>query len=253
MSIPRRIFQTWKTKRELPHKFQEWSNTFRQLNPGFHYELWDDGDNRRFIANEFPWFLEIYDSYRVGICRVDALRYFYLYIFGGIYSDLDTECLRPLDDVLHLGDVVLGRMGSNPRFSHSVPNAIMASTPKQEFWLLVIQLLCLVAREPWRPEALTGPVILKAAVDMYLARDFGFPTMLIGTAKRLLRADQLPVSEPSTLALLDSGAWFPLDWSNAEHLRMRDALLNHNGLNDPTKALFCKDAWMITYWSHSWE
>ncbi|WAQ95476.1 IMT1-like protein [Mya arenaria] len=31
--------------------------------------------------------------------RSDAMRYFILHQFGGVYADLDMECLRPLDHV----------------------------------------------------------------------------------------------------------------------------------------------------------
>ena len=59
--------------------------------------------------------------------RVDAVRYFFLYHFGGLYVEMDAECLRPVAPLFQSGDVWLGRMGSNPAFAHSIPNAIMAS------------------------------------------------------------------------------------------------------------------------------
>ena len=41
---------------------------------------------------------EIYDNYDVNIKRVDAVRYFYLYHFGGLYVDLDFECIKNIPD-----------------------------------------------------------------------------------------------------------------------------------------------------------
>ena len=29
--------------------------------------------------------------------RVDAVRYFYLYLYGGVYIDLDVMCIRPFE------------------------------------------------------------------------------------------------------------------------------------------------------------
>jgi inositol phosphorylceramide mannosyltransferase catalytic subunit len=253
VGIPPRIFQTWKHKYQIPVHLKQWSDSFVGMNPGFRYELWDDVDNRKFIKKQFPWFLETYDAYEVEICRVDAVRYFYLYSFGGIYVDMDTECLRPLDGILPLADVVLGRMGQNPQFLHSVPNAIMASKPHQEFWLLVIELLRLLSRESWRPEGLTGSIILKAAVDIYLAPGLEFKNALIEAVRQYLREDQQPEPLRSNIVLLDSGAWFPLDWTNSEHVQLCASVLSGDKLDLRTKTLLCRDAWMVTYWNHSWE
>jgi mannosyltransferase OCH1-like enzyme len=117
----------------------------------------DDADNRAFIGREFAWFLATYDTYPAEIYRADAVRYFYLYLHGGIYADMDTECLRPLDALTQRPGVVLGRMGSDEDFPHAVPNAIMASAPRCEFWLLVMALLLHLARYQGRPEQVTGP------------------------------------------------------------------------------------------------
>lgn len=37
----------------------------------------------------YPWFIETWDSYIYPIERADAIRYFALVHFGGIYIDLD--------------------------------------------------------------------------------------------------------------------------------------------------------------------
>jgi mannosyltransferase OCH1-like enzyme len=37
----------------------------------------------------YPWFLETFDGYVYPIQRADAIRYFVLHHFGGIYIDLD--------------------------------------------------------------------------------------------------------------------------------------------------------------------
>src|ERR1700722_2016380 len=131
--IPAIIFQTWKSKVSLPPIFARWSATFKCMNPDYSYELWDDEDNRRFIERDFPWISRIYESYSAEIYRADIIRYFYLYAFGGIYVDMDTKCVRSLDSLRELADVIVGRMGDDPEFAHSIPNAFMASSPKQEY------------------------------------------------------------------------------------------------------------------------
>ena len=46
--------------------------------------LHTDADNRAFIAREFPEYLGLYDGYDTHIKRVDAVRYFLLYRYGGV-------------------------------------------------------------------------------------------------------------------------------------------------------------------------
>jgi mannosyltransferase OCH1-like enzyme len=40
-------------------------------------------------GSRYPWFLETFDGYPYPIQRADAIRYFVLHHFGGIYIDLD--------------------------------------------------------------------------------------------------------------------------------------------------------------------
>lgn len=62
--------------------------------------LWTDAGSRDFIAKNYAWFLETFDGYKYNIQRADAIRYFVLHHYGGIYIDLDIGCLRPMDPLL---------------------------------------------------------------------------------------------------------------------------------------------------------
>lgn len=62
--------------------------------------LWTDASSREFIAEHYSWFLDTFDSYTYPIQRADAIRYFVLYHFGGVYIDLDIGCLRRVDPLL---------------------------------------------------------------------------------------------------------------------------------------------------------
>lgn len=64
-------------------------------------QLWTDETARDFIAAEHPSFVEIWDNFDFPIQRADAIRYFILYHFGGLYLDMDTICNHtiPLDQI----------------------------------------------------------------------------------------------------------------------------------------------------------
>ncbi|KAJ6485173.1 glycosyltransferase family 32 protein [Mycena vitilis] len=97
--IPRILHQTWKTG-TLPEKWKSISQECRDMMPDYEYMLWTDESSREFIAKHYPWFLNTFDDYSYAILRADAIRYFVLYHYGGIYLDLDIGCLRPLDPLL---------------------------------------------------------------------------------------------------------------------------------------------------------
>lgn len=252
LTVPARIFQTWKDRLAVPPQFQAWSDSFRRLNPGFGYELWDDADNRRFITREFPWFLEVYNAYPAEIYRADAVRYFFLYLHGGIYVDMDTECLQPLDSLTAHTGVVLGRMGDDTGFAHAIPNAIMASSPRTEFWLFVIALLLYFCRFRGRPEQVTGPIVLKAAVDIYLANDPLFVRSKIQEVAAVLTEHQKPVPGRSPIALLPAAQWYPLNWNDPVHDALRRQVLAGHPLSAEDRSRLFSAASMATYWAHTW-
>ncbi|KAL0949438.1 hypothetical protein HGRIS_009496 [Hohenbuehelia grisea] len=97
--IPRILHQTWKTD-TLPAKWKDISQACRDMMPDYEYKLWTDENSRRFIQEQYPWFLETFDGYPYNIQRADAIRYFVLHHYGGVYLDLDIGCLRPLDPLL---------------------------------------------------------------------------------------------------------------------------------------------------------
>ena len=71
--------------------------------------MWTNKKSRDFIAKEYPWFLETYDNYPYPIMRADAIRYFILSFYGGIYLDLDDVCSpSPLPSAARLTDGLCG-------------------------------------------------------------------------------------------------------------------------------------------------
>lgn len=46
--------------------------------------------SEEFMRKEFRWFLSTYKSYKYPVQRVDAMKYFVLRHYGGIYIDMDN-------------------------------------------------------------------------------------------------------------------------------------------------------------------
>jgi inositol phosphorylceramide mannosyltransferase catalytic subunit len=98
--FPKIIHQTWKNT-EIPEKWKISQQEWLRLHPtdkGWQYILWTDDMNREYIKNKYPDFLSVYDSFKYPIQRADAIRYFILKDFGGVYSDLDVIPRRSLEE-----------------------------------------------------------------------------------------------------------------------------------------------------------
>ena len=174
-SIPRIIHQTWKDKK-LPRKLGQFRETWLQHHPSWEYRLWTDDDNRVFLKKHYAWFLPIYDSYSEKIMQVDAVRYFLLYHFGGVYADLDLECLRPIDLLLEGKQVVIGCEPPHHVDQHNAKkrgggnrilcNAFMASVPRHPFWEYLMRSLPVCCDET-DPLLATGPFFLTRFGELY--------------------------------------------------------------------------------------
>ncbi|NBX27401.1 MAG: hypothetical protein EBR55_04000, partial [Chitinophagia bacterium] len=98
--IPKIIWQTYKYPfNELPQYAKDAAQTWKDLNPDYKYIYMDDQDCRSFILHEYgeDW-VEIFDSCPIGVMRSDIWRYLVLYVYGGVYADLDTICLKPIKE-----------------------------------------------------------------------------------------------------------------------------------------------------------
>lgn len=85
----------WKTD-AIPPRFRDAAESWRRLHPEYRYCLWTDESIEAFVREYYPDILQLFLNYPDQIQRVDAARYLILHHFGGIYSDLDVECVRSL-------------------------------------------------------------------------------------------------------------------------------------------------------------
>ena len=53
-----------------------------------------------FLEEYYPWFLPTYNGYDHGMKRSDALRYFLMYHFGGMYIDMGFNNFKNLEPLL---------------------------------------------------------------------------------------------------------------------------------------------------------
>ncbi|MBW1868960.1 MAG: hypothetical protein JRI73_06610 [Deltaproteobacteria bacterium] len=207
MNIPKIIHQTWK-ERSVPQSLRSFVDSWKRHHPSWEYRLWDDSDNRQFIADSHPWFLRSYDNYSLDIQRADAVRYFILYTYGGLYVDLDFECLKSVEPLLSKANCVFGiEPEAHCRYhdlDRIISNAFMASIPRHPFfYAMTKELVTYVPQSTQINDFVletTGPFMINRIYNAYPYKD--------------------------GITLLPSHYLFPLDYKEAElHLKGRAAEL----------------------------
>lgn len=102
--IPRIIHQVYKTN-QVPDRWQPAHQLVREQNADYEIRLWSDSEALAFLRQHYPDFVPVYVTYPYDIQRADAIRYFLIYHFGGVYMDLDIGCNVPVSRVLNSTDI----------------------------------------------------------------------------------------------------------------------------------------------------
>lgn len=171
--IPRIIHQVWSGVEEpLPKHFQILGNTWKEHHPNWEYILWDNQMMNDFISEHYPQYGDIYNSFQYNVQRWDAIRYLILDKIGGMYVDFDSECLKPLDELIVNKQCCFSLEPEEHQKMYDTEvyfnNALMASIPKHRFLKKVIDRIFTYSPDHANANhvlATTGPLML---VDLYL-------------------------------------------------------------------------------------
>jgi hypothetical protein len=169
-TIPRIIHQIWKTA-DLPSGTSE---SWQHLGADWEWRLWSDADLLTLVQSHYPHLEALYLSYPKNVQRADLGRYLVLDHCGGIYADLDTECLTPPEVLIGDSRIVLceeppehffhaRRLGLDSLYF----NGTMAGPAKHPFWAHLIQTVQRCAHAGGRVLESTGPLALTGAVVTY--------------------------------------------------------------------------------------
>lgn len=64
------------------------------LSDGWEVKLWYDDMINLFVAEHYPQYFDQFKEITPNIKKVDAIRYLLMYHYGGMYLDMDDECIR---------------------------------------------------------------------------------------------------------------------------------------------------------------
>ena len=211
--IPKIIHQTYKTE-DIPEHWKEGRQKCLDLHPDYKYILWTDEMAYEFIKEEYPWFLDTFENYTYPIERADAIRYFILSHYGGVYIDLDDGCERKLDPLLAF-----------PAFLRKtsplgVSNDVMGSVPRHPFFLKALKSLKHYDKYWFIPYMTimgsTGPLFLSVIWKQY--KRWGIPKN--GTV-RILQPAYYKMHNYSFFSITKGSSW------HLDDAKLMKALENH--------------------------
>mmetsp|Transcript_30830 Transcript_30830/g.42958 ORF Transcript_30830/g.42958 Transcript_30830/m.42958 type:complete len:438 (-) Transcript_30830:281-1594(-) len=152
--VPKVIHQTW-WSRKLKEKNVRLSASWFRCMPDWIHVLWDDDDVIELYRDYRPDLLEMMNGYPYGVQRSDMFRYLALYIYGGVYADMDYECVKDIsseDGVGSLSHSVFMSGAPNPLVDGKAQNTLMASTRGHPFWAHVLSVSAEQCGRMYEPE-----------------------------------------------------------------------------------------------------
>ena len=79
-----------------PQQYLPTIHKFKKLNPDFDIYVWNEQKLLE-LLNSFPLFKISIEKAPYMIQKIDIYKYIILYLYGGIYMDLDIDIIRPFD------------------------------------------------------------------------------------------------------------------------------------------------------------
>lgn len=167
-SFPLRIHQIYfnvSKSNSLYLKLKDARESWSRLNRQFEYKLWDEAMVEELIRDKYPHMKELYKSFSRWIQKVDMAKYLILHQYGGIYADIDIECVKNMKEVYETFPKYTGVVMYYTK-PFGVATDFIIAKPKHSFMTLVVQRLSSAHRWyilPYLNAMLaTGPVYLSA-------------------------------------------------------------------------------------------
>lgn len=147
-TVPKILHKTTKVLREDNIQVSFYNECEEMyLNDGWEVKLWYDDDIDSFVEQNYPQYFKQFKEITPHIKQVDAIRYLLMYHYGGLYLDMDDECIRPASefvDGLEKGSTFWVTGYPEPH--------VMMSTPGNSFALYAFELIL----KDWRQHNVRG-------------------------------------------------------------------------------------------------
>ncbi|KAK9381491.1 nucleotide-diphospho-sugar transferase [Kockiozyma suomiensis] len=95
---PMKIFQT---ARKIDPKYKDAISSWSAYNPQYEHMLLNDKASTELVERAYlasPEIIDLYKSFPNPVLKADLLRYLLLYLYGGVYADVDVYCRKPINE-----------------------------------------------------------------------------------------------------------------------------------------------------------
>jgi mannosyltransferase OCH1-like enzyme len=116
------------------NNFKIYRDSWKIKNPTWCHMEWNKELSDKLTKTFFPEHYDMYKKYKYEIQRCDLVRYFCLYRYGGIYTDMDYYCNKPFDEALSKYKNNFYLVNTPNIGNKYVSNSLMYSTPGHVFW-----------------------------------------------------------------------------------------------------------------------
>jgi hypothetical protein len=131
---------------KLPNEFPEYHNIcyeqIKKLYPNEEYHLYSGEELEEIIKSNFD--TDVYKSYqklKPYACKADLARYCLLYLYGGLYVDLNIKLINTIPDLDKLYFFAFRDIVKSSKRSWSVANSIIFSTKKSKIMKKCIDII----------------------------------------------------------------------------------------------------------------
>lgn len=132
--FPKNIFIVWYQGYDAIPKniFKQNLNNWQLLNPNWNVKLLDNNDLIKSCKKYSKKCLETYNSFKLLHMKIDFARYVHLYLYGGIYIDMDCYAFRSLEH----SDIIFNLINNyehNPKYTHLLGLSTLNLDPFESF------------------------------------------------------------------------------------------------------------------------
>lgn len=135
-TIPKILHRTSADFKHLKYPKDEFHQECKSIysSDGWKVLEWEDDDIEMFVKSTFPMYYKPFMEMEPPIRRIDAVRYLWMYEHGGLYLDMDVECIRSVDKLIDAFP-----KGSTAWIMGFPEPFVMMSTKGNFFWLYAFE------------------------------------------------------------------------------------------------------------------
>ena len=123
-------------KSKIPQKVYD---NLRKYTKGYNVQIYDDKEIIQFFKDHYKdskRYINKFNSFKIGAHKADLWRYCVLYHYGGVYLDIKTELIKPLNKIFVDDDILYTVLSI---INDSIFQGIISSPPKNPIFLDLIE------------------------------------------------------------------------------------------------------------------